>query len=283
MRRLDCIADGVPAGLDSDGRATTTRGSGSHVSVANTSGNRSHVARRLSAHAQYAAFARAVNLRYEDLPGFSVAPNKKHHVSPHNKALENGAVFRRCFRGFTEAKPVFRRHSTKFKAGTSLHLVEVSSEVEMGRSVAHARSELARAKRALGSAATQHCLASSFDALGTQGAPLHVGRATVHITVGDLHLVLIPMSSVTKDTDGAAGLTMTFTVDYRASIRGRVFTRAVPFQLDSFTYLIGRADVTLSVITFGTSFPPEMEARLFSALVSRGLTAAHGYPSISSQ
>src|SRR4051812_31555356 len=65
--------------------------------IANTAGTGSPPARDSSPHAQYVGFARAVNLRAGDIPGFVGKPKKLEHPTLHNRAFEADSQYRRCF------------------------------------------------------------------------------------------------------------------------------------------------------------------------------------------
>jgi hypothetical protein len=254
------------------------------TAIANTTAISSPLTRGASARAQYAGFARAVNLRPGDVPGFIAEPRTRERVHPHNKAFENESQYRRCFAVDKQIKPLPKTRSEKFARGGGLHTESVSSEVEIAPTLARAQRELALARSALSSPTSRRCLARAFDALGTQNQAIQLGkgrvRGSIRITVGNLRITPLSLGSVTHDTDGGFGSNVAMTVTYAVSARGRTVTVPTSLELDALAVLVGRGEVTLSTVTLGDSFPPELEARLFSLLVSRAVAASKVYPAI---
>jgi hypothetical protein len=248
--------------------------------IANTAESASPLIRTLSAGAQYAGFAHAVNLRPGDVPGFIAAPKKPKHVHLHNKAFEDEAQYRRCFNIGKQTKAALKASSDKFTLGGGLHSQSVSSEVEIAPTIATTQRELKTTRRALSDPASRRCLARVFDALGSQSQAMQMRGGALRVTVGNLQLVPFQVDSVTRGTDGGFGLSLTMTVTYTAFVRGRTLTIPAPLQLDVLAFAVGRGEVTLTTTTLGASFPPELEARLFSLLVSRARTASLAYPTI---
>jgi hypothetical protein len=247
--------------------------------IGNTASAASPAAHGLSAHAQLVGFARAVNLRPQDAPGFTLAP-KRGKTRTHNKAFEEGSAYRRCFHVAKEVKPVVKLASRKYQIGTSLHTNQVSSTVSIAPSPAIAGSGLHEAKKVIESATARRCLTRLFDSLGAQGQTIHGRRATVQVKVGNLHFVPLPVAQAAGGTDGSVGLSMKLDVRYVVSARGRTVTYRTSLQLDVLDFRVGRATVELGTMGFGVSFPPELEASAFSQLVSRALAAARTYPDV---
>lgn len=247
--------------------------------IGNTAGAASPAAHGLSVHAQLVGFARAVNLRPQDVPGFTVTPRKA-KTRPHNKAFEDGSAFRRCFHVAKEVKPVVKLSSSKYQIGTPLHTNGVSSSVSIAPSLAIARREVREGKRVIESPTARRCLTRMFDVLGAQGQAIHAHHATVHVKIGNAHFVPFPVSDAARGTDGSVGLSMKLAVTYVVSARGRTVTVPTSLELDVLDFAVGRASVDLSTTGFGASFPPELEASAFSQLVSRALAASHTYPDV---
>jgi hypothetical protein len=247
--------------------------------IGNTVGAASPAARGPSAHAQLVGFGRAVNLRPQDVPGFSLAP-KQPKTRPHNKAFEDGSAFRRCFPVAKEVKPVVKLSSSKYQIGTPLHTNQVSSSVSIAPSLAIARRETRETKKALESATARRCLTRQFDVLGAQSQAIHTHHATLEMKVGNLHVVPIAVSEAARGTDASIGLSMKLSVTYIVSARGRTVTVPASLEFDVLAFLVGRASVDLTTISLGASFPPELEATAFSQLVSRALGAARTYPDV---
>jgi hypothetical protein len=184
--------------------------------IASTSAIASPLTRAVSARAQYAGFARAVNLRPGDVPGFVAEPRRRERVHPHNKAFEDESQYRRCFAGGKQAKPLPKARSEKFARGGGLHSESVSSEIEIAPTFARAQHELAAARSALSNPASRRGLARAFDALGTQSQAIQVGkgrvRGSIRITVGNLRITPLSLGSITHDTDGGFGSNVAMTV-----------------------------------------------------------------------
>jgi hypothetical protein len=265
------------SGSSNPGAASVSRPAAG-TPIANTAG--SPPIRGSSARARYAGFARAINLRPGDVPGFIAKPKRRERVHLHNKAFDDASQYRRCFSVGKQTKSVFTASSGKFTLGGGLHSESVSSGVAIAPTVAAAQRELKTVRRALGDSAARRCLARIFDSLGTQSQAIHLRRATVRVTVGNLRLVPIRVGSVTRGTDGGFGFSLTMRVTYTASVRGRTRTLATSFQIDLLAFAIGRGEVTLTTSTLGASFPPELEAKLFSLLVSRARAASNLSPTI---
>ena len=247
--------------------------------IGNTASAASPAVHGLSAHAQLVGFARAVNLRPQDVPGFTAAP-KRPNTRPHNKAFEDESSYRRCFRVAREVKPLLKLASSKYQIGTPLHTNQVGSHVSIAPSLAIARRETRETKKALESATARRCLARQFDVLGSQSQAIHAHHATLEIKVGNLHVVPIAVSEAARGTDASIGLSMKLGVRYVVSARGRTVTVPASLELDLLAFLVGRASVNLTTISLGASFPPELEATAFSQLVSRALAAARTYPDV---
>jgi hypothetical protein len=247
--------------------------------IANTTRPASSAARGLSPHAQLVDFARAVNLRAQDVPGFTVAPRKP-KTRTRIKAFEDESAYRRCFRIPKEAKPVVKLESSKFQIGTSLHTNEVSSTVSIAPTLAIARGELRKGKKVIESPTTRRCLTRLFDSLGSHGQAIHVPHATVRVKLGNLRFVPFPVSEAARGTEGSVGVSMKLAVRYIVSARGRTVTVPTTLELDALEFLVGRASVNLGTIGLGASFPPELEAGAFSQLVTRALAAARTYPDV---
>jgi hypothetical protein len=258
--------------------STSSSPPASAAPIANTTGAASPAAHALGAHAQLVGFARAVNLRAQDAPGFTVAPRRAKTRS-HNSASEDETLDR-CLGVAKEVKPVVKLGSSKFQIGTRLHTNEVSSSVSIAPTLAIARRELREAKKVLASPGARRCLTRLFGSLSMQGRTTHVRGATVHVHLGALHIAPIAVSEAARGTDGGVGLSMKLGVRYIASARGRTVTVPTTLEFDVLAFLVGRAGVDLTTTGLGASFPPELEASAFSQLVSRALAAAHAYPDV---
>jgi hypothetical protein len=263
-------------------------GSGSSNSASIKSGSASQASQRVVAtpaqrspvgtHAQYAAFANAVNLRTRDLPGFTASPEKQHK----SHKAKGESEFQSCLPGYKETQHAFESKSDKFKAGGGLKTTAVSSNVQIAPTVAKAQASLAAVKKASQNAAIRECMIHAFDhELGAQSHVTHVGSQTVHITLGGVKLAPIDLGSIAGlPADASAGLSVSINVVYSTSVEGHSIRIPASFELDVLGFAVGRAEVTLSTEGFGEPFPSAVESRLFSLLASRAVTAAHGYPAV---
>ena len=234
----------------------------------------------LSPRAQYAAVAGAINLRPGDVPGF--IGHKKHdksRASVNNKAFEGEPQYKRCFGVGHQTKPVFKAPSDSFNQQERLSYKSVSSSVEVMPTIATVQQELAAIRKALDSARARQCLTRVFDRLGKQSQPTHLNGGTMRVTLGGMRLVPISLGSV-KGTDGGVGMSLSTKLTYLFTLHGHRLTVPTTMNIDSLAFAVGRAEVALTTTTIGPSFPPELEGRLFSLLVSRATAAAQRYPAI---
>jgi len=220
-----------------------------------------------------------VNLRAQDVPGFTVAPPQAKRRA-HNKAFEDTSAYRRCWQGAKQVKPLLELSSSKFETGSALRSKQLSSTVAVAPSLATARRELREAKSAIASPNARRCLARVFDLLGRQAQAVPVGHASLTITVGKLRFVPIPVAEAARGSDGGFGFSMTLDVRYVVTLRGRTVTYPTSLQLDALGFVVGRATVGLGSFGLGTAAPPALEASAFSALVSRARSAARAYPAV---
>jgi len=229
----------------------------------------------VSAHAQYAAFANAVNLRTQDLPGFTPSANR--HEGKH---AESEPELERCV-DEKETKPLLKAKSDKFRSGSALDTASANSSVQIMPSIAVVRMELAKIRGALGDPADRSCLIRLVDtSFARQDRVIHVGSGTVHVAFSDTKLAPVQLGTV-AGTDGAFGLSLSMKVTYTVVVRGQnISVTPVPLSIDALGFARGRAEVTLDTMAFGKEFSPELESKLFSLLVSRATGAVHQYPAI---
>jgi hypothetical protein len=62
--------------------------------------------------------------------------------------------------------------------------------------------------------------------------------------------------------------------------RERAVTIPTALHLDALGFEVGRAEVGLITAAVGAPVPSDLEARLFSTLVSRSLSASEAYPDV---
>ena len=63
-------------------------------------------------------------------------------------------------------------------------------------------------------------------------------------------------------------------------VRGRTIRFPATIYMDSLTFGLGRAQITLDTSGFDTQFPPAVEEQLYRELVSRALAARGSYPAV---
>jgi hypothetical protein len=259
----------------------------SHLPIANHTAAGSRSAHVRSAHAQFVAFAGAVNLRAPDVPGFKLAPDTGRKIRVHNKAFEDGSAYGRCFQVAKQARPLLKLASGKFASPSTFsrsagpRFEQISSGVEVAASLAAARKELREGQRALADAAARRCLSRVFDTLGSQNQAIHLrGGATMRVTVGNFRMAPLSVAAAKRGTGGGFGFSMTLAVTYAIQARGRAFTFPTSLGVDVIGFAVGRATVTLTTMALGSSFPPGLEASSFAELVTRASAAARTYPDV---
>jgi hypothetical protein len=247
------------------------------TAVANTKSARPSPVRSLGAHAQYVAFARAVNLRPSDLPGFTASPKKREHWL-HNKAFEGEGQYQRCLQ-FKESKPLFKASSDNLQSGTGLSFAQASSGVEVMPSAARVRHDLRTITLAFRSPSIRGCLTRTFDALGTQTRPGQLHALNVRVLVGRLRVTPI-RTEAAAGTAGTFGVTLRLGVTYVFSAHGRTVPVPVTFYVDVVGAGVGRAEITLTASSLNKPFDAQPEASLFALLTSRAASSSHTYPAI---
>jgi hypothetical protein len=234
-----------------------------------------------SAHAQYAGFARAVNLRPADLPGWIVEPQKPtRHRSPNSKSLAAKDELRRCAATFKEAKAVYKLKSPSYSAGAALHRATATSEVSIEPSAALARRELAAVRRLVGRPSTRACLARAFELSAAPNAPSRNG-VKVRIHLGRLRLAPFPVGSIAPGASDGIGLTFALPATYTVTAPGRLPVRAsLLTTFDAIVVLVGRAEASVTTLDLGGQFPAKQEAGLLALVASRAVAASHAYPTV---
>lgn len=218
---------------------TSTRASGAHAKHAGAAPSRTN--------AQALAFARAVNLRAADVPGFATSHQSEHHrESSSEKRLSQ--ELHKCVGSPGEADTLVEASSGEFERKGGLLSQSVSSQVTVDQSPALAKAELAR----FADPRLRACLARYFSALLT-GLTLHGTRVSgVSTRYG---------SPPAPGTSGSFGLRVTAKLDFHSV--------QIPFYLDYLGFVHGSAAVSLRSIGTPVPFPASEEERLFSLLVER--------------
>lgn len=199
------------------------------------------------AQAKAAAFARAVNLRATDVPGFAVSHAQlRHRESASEKLLSR--ELRACAGSQREGKALYEANSGEFERKASLASQGVSSQVAVQQSSASAAKGLATFR----SSRARSCLSRYFAKL-LSGLSTHGTRASKISTKYG--------SPPAPGTAGAFGLRVTATLSFRSV--------QIPFYLDYLVFVDGAAEVSLRSIGTPMPFPPRAEEHLFSLLVER--------------
>lgn len=259
MRRLAAIAvllatGGTLAGCGKGGeitittvtrpgtQSTRTGGAGSRPTAPSQPPSQSG---RALAAAQ--AFARAVNLKPADVPGFRVSSERERQPeTPAEKRLK--PELRRCFGSTGETKALLEASSRKFERSAGLASQSVSSEVTVSRTGAPTAAEL----KAVHSGRLPACLSHYFDLL-LESQHVH-GASIGPVTTRE-------GSPPAPGMTGSVGLRFTAAI----SVRGV----KIPFYLDILSFTDGPAEVTLSSFGLPQPFPSALEEQLFSLLVTR--------------
>jgi len=196
--------------------------------------------------AQAQAFARAVNLKAADVPGFHVSSEHQHE--PETSAEKRlKPELRRCFGSVAETKALVESNSGKFERSAGLASQSVDSEVTVGSAALTAKE--------LGAIRGGHlpaCLAHYFELL-LKSQNLHGASAG-------------PVSSK-EGSPPARGMTGSFGLRFTATITLRGVR--VPFYVDILGFADGPAEVTLSTFGLPQPFPATPEEQLFSLLLER--------------
>lgn len=232
--------------------------------------------RNLPVHAQYADFARAVNLRPQDVEGFTGGPSKRRR----NHSRGESGRFGRCVGIRRPAKPLLKAGSDDFTSRGRLEYESISSDVEIVPSVASAHAELTVISKALATPAARRCLIGAFGGLGALHGTRTVRGVLVRTQVSDVRLVPLQLGAAVAGTDGGTGLSLNAKVTYVAIGRERVVTVPSALHLDVLAFQLRRAEITLATIAVGAPLSADLETHLLSLLVSRALSASQAYPAV---
>jgi hypothetical protein len=197
--------------------------------------------------AQARAFARAVNLRAHDVPGFKVSPPEHEHETSAEK--QQGHALLRCVGSVAFKRALFQAGSKDFERQTNSSTESVRSDVEVAPTPALAAEQLAAAR----SEHARACLSSFLQQLfSTQGH-------TEGGTVGPVSVEVF-----TPSGPGTAG-----TFGWRISTTFSLHGIRVPVRFD----ILGFGYRTALVLLFDFGFPQppagSHEQSLFSLLISR--------------
>jgi hypothetical protein len=204
---------------------------------------------------QAQAFARAVNLRTTDVPGFKVSAEHGHeHETAAEKQLERellGCIGASVGAGHNGQ--LAEVSSKEFERENKNGLQSVQSGVTVEPTAALAVKELAEARSQRGRDCFSHYLSLLFKGKKFSGASI----GPVSISAG---------SPSAPGTSGSFG--------WRISTTVTVNRVAVPFYMDILGFVYGPTEVSLFSFGLPEPFPAATEQHLFSLLLQRA--KAHG-------
>jgi uncharacterized lipoprotein YmbA len=192
------------------------------------------------------AFARAVNLRPSDVPGFRSKTKESSQKTPAEKRL--GEELQHCVGTRSEKRPLLEESSLSFQRGASIAQQSVSSSVTVARSKAIAGEEL----KAMGSAHASSCLVKYLTGL-------FAGSSRSGAKIGPV--------KVAHGTPPAAGTAGSFGLRVSTSIIVR--SVHVPFYLDLLGFVEGSSEVMLQTSGIPEPFPATAEQQLYTLLLER--------------
>lgn len=195
------------------------------------------------------AFARTVNLRATDVPGFKVSSREPaEHQSAAEKSLEE--KLRGCFgaNGTRGVAAVAEASSPEFKRALGPFSQTVSSSVSVATSAAGSAVEL----KAMHSPGVRTCVAHYFELLLKSKKLGRVTVAPVSVAAG---------SPPAPGTSGSFGWRFSSGLEIRGI--------EIPFTLDILGFIDGPAEVTLESFDLPRPLPASTEERLFTLLVQR--------------
>jgi hypothetical protein len=243
------LASGVLAGCGGGAHAphTSTRGTvtkttGSHTATAAPGSLTGGALARAQAKAR--AYARAVNLRAEDLPGFRLSTAHEHAAGARHLELE----LLRCVGSQSTPKALAEAGSGDFERRVSIVSVSVSSEVTVARTPALAARQLA----AYRSGRLPGCLSHYF------GRLLESQKA---------HGARISPVSVRKGSPPAPGATGSYGLRFKATVT--LHDLHIPLYVDILGFVDRSAEVSLLATGIPEPLPARAEEQLFTLLLQR--------------
>lgn len=192
------------------------------------------------------AFAREVNLRPNDVPGFTSKEKERKQKTPAEKRL--GEELQHCVGSDLQKRPLVEESSLNFQRGASIAQQSVSSSVTVARSKATADEEL----KAIGSAHARSCLVKYLTGL-------FAGSSSGGAKIGPV--------SIAHGTPPAAGTTGGFGLRISTSIMVR--SVRIPFYLDMLGFVEGSSEVMLQTSGLPEPFPARAEQQLYTLLLER--------------
>jgi hypothetical protein len=194
-------------------------------------------------------FARAVNLRAADIPGFKLSSESEHETAAEKQL---GDEFARCVGVTGLSRPLIEAHSGPFEHESHASNLEVSSDVTVLRTSTSAKRDIAQFRSDRFGKCLEHYMTLALKPLSSKGvtiSPVAVSRLTL------------------RGPGAEEGFGWRVSVTYR----GRRLD--VTFRTDLLGFVDGPAVVVLSADGAPLPFPAITEHRLFSLLARRA--AAH--------
>jgi hypothetical protein len=223
-------------------RATVTKTAGSHAATASPGALTGGALARAQAKAR--AYARAVNLRAEDLPGFRLSTAHEHAAGARHLELE----LLRCVGSRSTPKALAEAGSGDFERRVSIVSVSVSSEVTVARTPALAARQLAAYRSGRLPACLSHYLGRLLESQKAHGARVS------------------PMS-VKKGSPPAPGTTGGYGLRLKATVT--LHDLHVPLYVDILGFVDRSAEVSLLATGIPAPLPARAEEQLFTLLLER--------------
>ncbi|MEA2370964.1 MAG: hypothetical protein QOH12_1358 [Solirubrobacteraceae bacterium] len=194
------------------------------------------------------SFAKAVNLRTGDIPGFKTGAASKTTAADRRM----GAAVAKCAGGVDPNRAVYDANSPDFTLASGIVQQDISSEVEILSSSALVAKDLAAEKSRRG----RTCLAQALDKVfaGSKITGAKFGKVSVQSTA--------------LQANGATG-----SFAYRFKVTATIHGQKIPYYADALGFTLGRAEVSLSALGFGVPVSSTDELGLFSLLLRRAEAA----------
>jgi hypothetical protein len=194
------------------------------------------------------SFAKAVNLRTGDIPGFKTGAASKTTAADRRM----GAAVAKCAGGVDPNRAVYDANSPDFTLASGIVQQDISSEVEILSSSALVAKDLAAEKSSRGKA----CLTQALD-------KVFVGSKIPGAKFGK-----VSVQSTALQANGATG-----SFAYRFKVTATIHGQKIPYYADALGFTLGRAEVSLSALGFGVPVSSTDELGLFSLLLRRAEAA----------
>jgi len=225
------------------GNVTVTAGAAVH-GIQTTAPTPSAPAQPGLTRARALAFAAAVNLRSEDVPGLQ-ARHKAEHQSSSGKAIEH--ELQQCI-GVSGSSQLAEAGSKDFEHSGGVSQFDVSSNVSVSKSATLAAAELSK----LRSAHTKDCLKRYLTVLFKGSSYRGAVIGPVSVAEG---------SPPAAGAEGSIGLRISTSITVR--------TLRIPFYLDILGFVYGPAEISLLSSGLPVPFPAALQQRLFLSLLAR--------------